>query len=454
MKQYLVRGIAALATLGVVFGSWTVTASAHPARHVADVSGAKEMAAATRPPAVSQSILGATKKFKGQKIVFYGLNVGVELTTLKTLAKTFSQQTGVTVGVNPMPASASDQYSNVQRLLTSHSSAVDVIDMDVIWQGAFAPYTVDLKSALGAQANKMYGFFVKNDTVNGHLVAMPWIENHALLYYRTDLLKKYHIGKPPTTWDQLAADAKKIQTGERKTNKNFYGFVFQGNSYEGLTCDALEWLDSSGAGTVVNDKGQVTVDNPKAVTMLNKVRGWVGTIAPRGVTTYEEQDSMNAFAAGDAAFLRNWLYAYSVGNAAGSKIRGKFAAEPLPAQPGDPHVSSFGGATLAVNKYSKHPGAAIQFVRYMTSPATETYWTVQTADPPSYPSVSQKPAVLKAVPDLAVTETLVARPSTFFGVKYNQSSTYIFQAVNTIFNGTNASSELPTLKGELQGLTR
>lgn len=451
MKHNLLRGVAALAALGAVFGSWSTTASARAHSAVTDVVAAKAAAAPNGPPPVPSAVRTASKKFKGQSIDFYGFNVGIELNSIKALARTFSQQTGIVVKVTPMPASASDQYSSVVRFLTSHSSAVDVIDMDVIWEGALAPYTVDLKPALGAQASQMYGFLVKNDTVNGKLVAMPWIENHAILYYRTDLLKKYHISAPPATWDQLAADAKKIMAGERKTSPNFTGYVFQGNAYEGLTCDALEWLDSGGGGTFVNSQRQVTVDNPNAATMLNKVRSWVGTISPRGVTTYEEADTLNAFQAGDAAFMRNWLYAYTVGNAAGSKIRGKFAAEPMPAQPGHPHVSTFGGATLGVNKYSRHPGAAIQFVRYVTTPAAETYWTVATSDPPSYASVERNAAVLKTVPALAIKEKLVARPSTVFGGRYNQASTVIFQGVNTILTGaSSASSELPAMKNQLQ----
>ena len=32
--------------------------------------------------------------------------------------------------------------------------------------------------------------------------------------------------------------------------------MFQGKAYEGLTCNVMEWLDSFGAGAVVNDKGE------------------------------------------------------------------------------------------------------------------------------------------------------------------------------------------------------
>jgi trehalose/maltose transport system substrate-binding protein len=407
---------------------------------------------ALAPPAVPADILGAAKKDKGQSIVFYGPNVGVEEQAAVALANKFSQQTGVKVTFNPMPTSATDQYANYQRLLTSHSSAIDVIDMDVIWPGAFGPYLLDLTSAVAAETQGMFPYLIKNNTIGGKLVAMPWFENHALLWYRTDLLKKYHIASPPKTWDQLAADSRKIMAGERKTNKNFYGYVFQGNAYEGLTCNAAEWLASSGGGTVINSKKQITIDNPKAVAMLNKVRSWIGTISPSGVTSYQENDSMNAFASGNAAFLRNWLYAGTVSGAPGSVIKGKFFAEALPAQPGYKHVSTFGGSMLGVNKYSAHPDAAIQFVRYMGSAPGETYWTLAAGDPPAVKSVHYDPAVQKVEPWLKITEGGVARPSTLLGAHYNQASTIIFQGINQILRGSDASGVLPGMKSQLQAL--
>jgi trehalose/maltose transport system substrate-binding protein len=446
MSNLITRCVAGLVGLVLVAATWSSPAAAQRS----SIQAVGAMAVPNVPPAILQ----AAKKFKGQTILFYGPNIGTEMKSAVALAKKFSQQTGIHVKFNPMPASATDQYATYQRVFSAHSSTIDVADLDVIWPGAFAPYLLNLKSAAASETKGMFHYLVKNNMVNGKLVALPWFENHALLWYRTDLLKKYHISGPPKTWDQLAADAKTIQTGEQKTNKNFHGYVFQGNAYEGLTCDAMEWVSSSGGGTFVTPKGQVTIDNPKAIAMLNKVRKWVGAIAPTGVTSYEETDSMNAFAAGDAAFLRNWLYAGTVSGASGSVIRGKFSAEALPAQPGQKHVSTFGGSILGVNKYSKHPGAATQFVLYMGSVPGETYWTLEAGDPPAVIAVQNNPAVLKAEPWLRIKEGGVARPSTILGAHYNQASTIIFQGVNEILRGSDAASILPGMKSQLQVLLR
>ncbi len=191
--------------------------------------------------------------------------------------------------------------------------------------------------------------------------------------------------------------AKKIQAGEQASNPNFYGFVWQGNAYEGLTCDALEWIASSGGGNIIRN-GVVTINNKKAAGILDMVRGWVGTIAPRGVTSYQEEDARNAFDNGNAAFMRNWPYAYAASK--GTAVDGKFAVTVLPHENGAVSVGTVGGWQVAVSKYSKHQQASIEWVRYLTSPAVERYDAIFNSNVPTIPSVAKDPAVVKTNPYL------------------------------------------------------
>src|SRR5690606_11371827 len=105
--------------------------------------------------------------------------------------------------------------------------------------------------------------------------------------------------------------AEKIQNGERKAgNRNFWGFVFQGRAYEGLTCNALEWIHSFGGGTIADATGAVTINNPHAKKALTLAASWIGTITPRGALNYMEEEARGVFQTGNAAFLRNWPYAW------------------------------------------------------------------------------------------------------------------------------------------------
>jgi trehalose/maltose transport system substrate-binding protein len=396
------------------------------------------------------------KKYGGQSITFVGDSVGGGHQRDMALASKFSAQTGIKVNVVPHPTASDAAYAQLVRAFSSHSSSVDVAMIDVVWPGAFAPYLVDLKPKLGAQSKIHAAGIVKSDTIDGKLVAMPWFGDFGMLYYRTDLLKKYGYSAPPTTWDELFAMAKKIQDGEQASNPNFYGFVFQGNSYEGLTCDALEWYESSGAGGFI-DNGKVTIDNPQGEKILDLFRTNIGKTTPRGVTSYQETETHTAFINGDAAFMRNWPYAYSLAQASGSKVRGKFAVAPLPHEPGYKSAATVGGWQLAVSKYSKHPDASIEFVRYMTSKAVEKFDTVTNSNVPTIPSLAADPLVRKVAPYLnpkTAAVPRVTRPSSFLGAKYNEGSQIIYQSINQILNGANASSVLPTAKNRLEQLIK
>jgi trehalose/maltose transport system substrate-binding protein len=356
----------------------------------------------------------------------------------------------------PHPAASDASYSQLARAFSSKSSSIDVARIDVIWPGAFAPYLVDLKPKLGKQAKLHAAGIVANDTVKGRLVAMPWFGDFGILYYRTDLLAKYDYAGPPTTWNQLFSMAKKIQDGEQKTNSNFYGFVFQGNSYEGLTCDALEWIASSGGGNYIDD-GKVTIDNAKARVILDAVANQIGKTTPRGVTSYQEGEAHNAFVGGNAAFMRNWPYAYSIAAGAESKVKGKFSVTVLPHGATGKSVGTVGGWQLAVSKYSKHKNAAIEFVRYMTSPGVEKFDAIFNTNVPTIPAVAKDKAVVKANPYLKpniATVPRVTRPAKYLGTHYNEGSKAIYQGISQILNGQKANKVLPSIKAKLERLLR
>jgi trehalose/maltose transport system substrate-binding protein len=423
-------------------------ASAGPNR-AARAGHAVAMAAPPVPNAAS-----IKKKYGGQSITFVGDSVGGGHQRDLALAKRFSQDTGIKVSVVPHPAASDASYSQLARAFSSHSSSIDVAMIDVVWPGAFAPFLVDLKPKLGQQAKMHSPGIIQNDTIAGKLVAMPWFGDFGMLYYRTDLLKKYGYKSPPATWAQLFSMAKKIETGEQKSNPNFSGFVFQGNAYEGLTCDSLEWIASSGGGHFI-DGGKATIDNPKATAILNLFRGQIGQTTPRGVTSYQEGETHTAFIDGSAAFMRNWPYAYSLAEAKGSKVKGKFAVAPLPHGPGGNSVATVGGWQLAVSKYSKHPDAAIEFVRYMTSAPVEKFDTITNSNVPTIPSLANDPQVRKAAPYLNPATAGVpraTRPSSELGIHYNEGSKDIYQAVSRILNGASAESVLPGLQSQLQAL--
>jgi len=442
----------------LIFGAGSVALLALVVSLSIASAGTTRSASATAigaPPVPNAKAIKA--KYGGQSITFIGDSVGGSHTRDVALTTRFSKDTGIKVKVVPHPAASDAAYSQLARVFTSHSSSFDVAMIDVLWPGAFAPFLVDLKPKLGKQAKLHAAGIIANDTVGGKLVAMPWFGDFGIFYYRTDLLKKYGYSKPPTTWTQLFAMAKKIQDGERASNPTFSGFVFQGNSYEGLTCDALEWIASSGGGQFITN-GKVTINNPKAAAILDLVRKNIGVTTPRGVTSYQEGEAHTAFVTGQAAFMRNWPYAYSIAaDPKQSKVVGKFSVTVLPHGAGNVPVATVGGWQLGINKYSKHVDASIELVRYMTSPAVEKFNAITNTNVPTIPAVAKDPAVVKVNPYLKpqiATVARVPRPSTALGAKYNEGSKFIYQGISQILNGRPASSVLPSIQSRLERLVK
>jgi trehalose/maltose transport system substrate-binding protein len=209
---------------------------------------------------------------------------------------------------------------------------------------------------------------VQNNTVDGKLVALPWFTDAGILYYRKDLLDKYKQ-KVPDTWQELATVAKTVMDGEKKAgNTKLVGFVFQAKAAESLTCNALEWMDSFGGGTVVDENGKVTVNNPKAVEAINFFAGLVGSVAPKGVLNYSEEESRGVFQSGQAVFMRNWPYAWALANAKDSPVKDKVGVAVLPkGGPDGKHSGTLGGWQLSVSQYSENQEAAIALAKYLTS---------------------------------------------------------------------------------------
>ena len=438
----LVGAIALIASLSVAAASSNKPSRAHKA-------------AAISAPKVPNA-KAIKKKYGGQKITFVGDSVGDGHKRDLALAKRFTKDTGIKVNVVPHPAASDQSYSQLVRAFSQKSSSIDVAMIDVVWPGAFAPYVVNLKPKLGKQSKLHIQSIVQNDTIGGKLVAMPWFGDYGILYYRTDLLKKYGYKAPPKTWNQLFTMARKIQTGEQKTNKNFYGFVFQGNAYEGLTCNALEWIASAGGGTLISG-GKATINNAKARTILDAMRVQIGKTTPRGVTSYQEDQTEHAFDDGNAAFARNWPYQYGIGATTGSKVKGKFSVTVLPHGATGKSVGTVGGWQLAVSKFSKRKDASIEFVRYMTSPAVEKFDALTNSNVPTIVSVAKDKAVRAKNPYLKpaiASVPRVTRPAKFLKTHYNEASKVIYQGVNQILNGTPAKNVLPGMQSKLNQIIK
>jgi len=392
---------------------------------------------------------------------FVSGSVGNDLKFNQKQFKKFEAQTGDTVTIVPMPASTTDQFSQYRLWLAAGNSDIDVYQTDVIWAPQLADHFVDLTDA-ATKAGLIKANFpsiIESQTVNGKLVALPAFTDAPALFYRKDLLDKYKL-PVPTTWTEMASEAKTIMDGERKAgNKDMWGFVFQGNAYEGLTCDALEWVKSYGGGQIIAPDGKITINNANAAAALKEAKSCIGTISPEGALGYQEEESRGVWQLGNSVFMRNWPYAYALGNGKDSPIKGKFGVAPLPAGPaaGDTSAATLGGWNVAVSKYSKHQAEAIKLAMFVASPEFQKTRAIENSNLPTIQSLYDDADVAKAQPIIPKWKEIflhaVPRPSAPAKAKYNEVSSDFWTAVhNTLAGQGTAEDNLAMLEAQLTKL--
>src|ERR1700730_12040328 len=141
----------------------------------------------------------------------------------------FTRETGIRVNLLPAPDSARQRLVLWRELLGTGASGPDVYGIDVIWPGMLSEYFVDLRPYFANEVSLQFPALVDAYTVDNKLVATAYRADIGLLYYRTDLLRRYGYGDPPRPGDELEIMATRIQAGERaKGMYQFWGFVWQG----------------------------------------------------------------------------------------------------------------------------------------------------------------------------------------------------------------------------------
>lgn len=405
-------------------------------------------------PAVDLSICGTAEDVT---ITYVGDPVDTSKEAeLATIARFNEYCPNITVNRIDGDASTTDLLASYLTVFEAESSDLDVIRVDVVNPGVLGEHLLDLfEYTPQEQLDSYIPSLLVNNTYQGRLVALPIRLGFGMLYYRTDLLEKYGFDSPPETWEELATMAQTIQDGERdEGNADFWGYVWQGDAYEGLTCNAMEWQVSNGGGAIVSPEGVVEVNNEATIAAFERAASWIGTISPPAQTSFKEGDSNEVWLAGNAAFMRYWPGAYATSKQ--SEVIGDvFTTAPLPAGASGQGASTMGGWEIGVSKYSAHPEAAAAFAVFMTGAENAKFYAIDTTFPPVILDLYNDPDIQAAVPYASpdIVQIVTPRPSTVTADKYSEVSTLYFTAVHSILTGeTDAATALELLELDLQEL--
>ena len=377
----------------------------------------------------------------------------------------FTKETGIRVKNVPAPEGAAEQLETSRSLLESGARSPDVYSIDMIWPGILADNLLDLRPYVTTEeVASHFPELIANNTISGKLVALPFLIDIGLLFYRADLLRRYGYANPPERWEDLEDMATRIQTGERaRGQRTFWGFVWEGASSEALTCNALEWQVSEGGGQIVEDN-TITVDNPLVVRAWARASRWIGTISPPGVVAYRELDANNVWRAGQTAFMRNWSTSYlgmaAAGPLVGSLTKDMFDIALLP-RGKERTAATVGGQGYGVSRHSHHPREAAMLVRFLSRPDVQLRRCKLIGAAPTIPGLyrdadsmarnSYFSTVLKAY-----REGGVLRPSVATAMKYPAVSRAYSEAVHGVLVGrktpAHATSDLESELARVTGL--
>jgi len=389
--------------------------------------------------------------------------------SLDNLIAAFNQEYEGSIRVNfrAMPEETDAFRAELETAFRGGNADIDVFGADVIWTAQFATerWVQDLSRRFYQDfAPELFLQAALDSTIYRNRVwAVPWFSAAGLLYYRRDLLEASGFTAPPETWEDLASQA--LQVSEDAGTP--HGFVFQGGDYEGGVTNALEYIWSAG-GRVMTVRGSqlsefgmsaiepnvVMVDSAASARGLDIARSMVERgVAPAEVASFNEQDAIDRFLAGDAVFMRNWPFAYGLIDGEQSQLsREQIGIAPIPtATPGGRHYSCLGGWNLMINAATPNVDAAWTFARFASSAQAQRQRAIEGGYMPTRRALYQDEQVGEQVPIVAqaadIFEETRNRPASPF---YPEVSERIADVFNRVLQGElDGAAAVTRLQAEL-----
>lgn len=348
--------------------------------------------------------LGCTKKETGGKTILHFVTWKPNIPGVwDKIINTFEQEhPDIKIVREIGPHSSTAFHDMLTQKLKNKSKDVDVFLMDVIWPPEFASagWAMKLDELFPEKERKEFlESTILANTYKGHIYGMPLFIDSGLLYYRKDLLEKYGYA-PPETWPELVKMAEHIMKEESRHGNTIYGYSGQFKQYEGLVCDMMEFILSNRGFILDPNTGKPGLTDAKTLEAIAFVRDQIiGRIAPRGVLTYQESESLALFTQGKAVFHRNWPYAWKISNDPDkSRIAGRVGIARLPYFPGGRSFSTLGGWQVGISAYTDKRDAAWTFARYLSSEQVQKLIAINAGKAPTRKNLYSDPDVLEANP--------------------------------------------------------
>jgi multiple sugar transport system substrate-binding protein len=226
-----------------------------------------------------------------------------------------------------LPRESSEQRQQLIRRLAANDDSIDLMSLDppYIPEFAEAGFLADVPDDVTERVSEgVVESALEGSTWNDELVAIPFWANTQLLWYKKSVADAVGLDMTqPVTWEQLIQAAQQADTQ----------FAVQGRRAESLTV-WINALIASAGGAIITDP---SVENPEDIQLgLDSEASFAASetmkaVADSGIggpalSTSGEDENVNAFEAGDAAFMVNWPFVWPRAKRARRPMAGSVSA--------------------------------------------------------------------------------------------------------------------------------
>jgi multiple sugar transport system substrate-binding protein len=278
-----------------------------------------------------------------------------------------------------------DLYTKMQAAASGTGSGLPAVAAgDIAWTAALhrSGQLINLTPAVKKAKVNLKDFYpeiLKYSLYKGKLQALPVSTNNLALFYNKDLFQKAGLdpNKPPTTWDDLRADAKKIAA----LGGGVQGFEIYTQPGEGLTWQLQPYMWQAGGSFLSKDYSRASFNTPAGQKALSFLVGLIQTDKVTDAGQWGAFDKGQAGMRIDGSWMVN-TYARQTPFGVGT------AMIPIPA--GGKHATNMGGEQIFVFKSASkaEQAAATQFALWLASTPVQVQWDQLTSFMPTRASVA------------------------------------------------------------------
>jgi len=339
---------------------------------------------------------------------------------------------------------------------------VDIFDIDQPQSASYAVrgWEADLTDAFAAKRHLIDPPALKESTINGKLLNLPYQIGTTFLYYNKKVLKQIGVSFPSNkageapTWEWVEATARKAVAEKAAP----YGITFS-------TPDMYYYIqplaESLGAGTGVKGDNQLTPDINNAGWV--KALSWYGKLYADGLAPRGVRETALAFANGDSAFFYGGIWNSPVITKNASL---DFGITTAPKFDGGRDATTSGGWALGISALAspeKQQAAALFLNWYLfgenggfvsADPETENVPTTDATRAVFWKNPTYADPRLSGLQDILTWQAQHSariRPQTVGGAEFTQ---LVGAAIADITNGADAKKTLDTTNAKLKAVWR